>query len=149
MIQSTNTHNFLYSCSIPFHLADPAGILFFSHVFTLFHQAFEQFVLDQMQSPWPFWFQNPDWVVPIKHAEAQYFYPLQAGQHCQIELSVTSVSTSSFVMTTFFHQIQLCSTVKTVHVFCDRLNKEKIAIPATFLPIFKSLIAMNSSLIKK
>lgn len=123
---------FRYSCLIPFHMTDAAGILFFGHVFTLAHQAFEQFVIHHLECPWAFWFQNPDWIIPIKHAEAEYFHPLQAGQECYIDLIVTNTSTSSFSLTSSFHQMQLCCTVKTVHVFCDRLTKQKMAIPSIF-----------------
>lgn len=136
MDPTSPTKSYLHSCLVPFHLSDPAGILFFSHVFTLFHQAYEHFVLDQFPLPWNMWFQNPDWILPIKHAEAQYFYPLQAGQKCQLELSVTALSSTSFTLTTLFHQSQLCCSVKTVHVFCRRESKQKKPIPATLLPIF-------------
>jgi acyl-CoA thioesterase FadM len=71
--------------------------------------------------------------VPIKHAEAQYHHPLHAGEECQIELLVTGVSSSSFTLTSSFNQQnRCCCIVKTVHVFCNRLTKEKIAIPCQF-----------------
>lgn len=131
--------SYRYPCFIPFHLADPAGILFFGHAFTLFHQAFESFVIHQLECPWSFWFQNPEWIVPIKHAEAQYSSPLRAGQECQMELSVASVSTSSFSLTTIFHQEQLCCSTKTVHIFCNRLSKQKMAIPQNLLSNLQQL----------
>ncbi len=126
--------SYSFFCFIPFHLADPAGILFFGHVFSLFHQAFEQFVIDQLECSWNLWFQNPDWIVPIKQTEAHYLSPLRAGQECLIELSVSSLSSSSFTLTSSFHQQQqLCCVVKTIHVFCHRLNKQKIPIPSNLL----------------
>lgn len=128
--------SYQYPCFIPFHLADPAGIVFFGHAFTLFHQAFEHFILHHLKCPWTFWFQNPDWIVPIKHAEAEYLHPLQAGQNCQIELCIYSFSTSSFTLTSSIHQGQLCCTIKTVHVFCHRLTKQKIPIPQFLMPHF-------------
>jgi acyl-CoA thioester hydrolase/1,4-dihydroxy-2-naphthoyl-CoA hydrolase len=125
----------IYVCLIPFHLTDAAGILFFGHVFTLAHQAFEHFVIYQLECPWTFWFQNPDWIVPIKHAEAQYIHPLQAGEECQIKLLVATLSTSSFILSSSFHQQQkVCCIVKTVHVFCHRLTKRKMLIPPFLLP---------------
>jgi acyl-CoA thioesterase FadM len=123
-----------FPCFIPFHLADPAGILFFGHLFSLFHQAFEQFVIHQLECPWNLWFQNPEWIVPIKQTEAQYLSPLQAGQECLIELSVIAFSLSSFTLTaSFYQQQQLCCVAKTIHVFCNRLNKQKMPIPPTLL----------------
>lgn len=126
--------SYCFPCFIPFHLADPAGILFFGNLFSLFHQAFEQFVIDQLECSWNFWFQNPDWIVPIKQTEAQYLSPLQVGQECLIDLSVTALSSSSFTLTASFHQQeQICCVAKTVHVFCNRSNKQKILIPPPLL----------------
>jgi acyl-CoA thioesterase FadM len=125
------------SCFIPFHLTDSAGILFFGHVFTLAHQAFEQFVIHQLECPWTFWFQNDDWKVPIKHSEAQYLHPLQAGKDCQIELMVTTLTTSSFTLNSTFYQQSLCCIVKSVHVFCHSLTKQKIPIPPSIHPRLK------------
>jgi acyl-CoA thioesterase FadM len=131
---------YCYPCFIPFHLADPAGILFFGHVFTLAHEAFEHFVIDAIQSPWTDWFQNSEWIVPIKHAEANYMRPLQAGDECQIELVVTDLSASSFTMNAAFIQQHLCCEVKTVHVFCSRAQKQKIPIPSFLFARFKSFM---------
>lgn len=123
------TPPYQYSCLIPFHLADPAGILFFGHAFTLFHQAFEHFILHQLECPWSFWFQNPEWIVPIRNAEAQYLHPLQVGQNCLIDISVSSLASSSFVLNSSFKQGDHCCSLKTVHVFCSRHNGQKMAIP--------------------
>jgi len=129
-----------YSCFVPFHLADPAGIVFFGHSFTLSHQAFEQFVLHHVGCSWKEWFQNPEWIVPICHAEAQYIQPIQAGEECHIELEISSVSTSSFTLTVTIQQNGLCCTIKTVHVFCNRETKQKMAIPPVFHPFFLSQV---------
>lgn len=130
-----------YSYFVPFHLGDPAGIVFFGHLFTLAHQAFEHFILNQLECSWEFWFQNPEWAVPIKHAESQFYHPLRAGQECLIETSLVAFSSSTFTMTSIFYQshIQVCS-VKTVHIFCGRLNPQKIPIPEPLLKIFPSII---------
>lgn len=121
-----------YHCSlfIPFHLSDSAGILFFGHVFTLAHQAYEQFVIHQLECPWEQWFRNSDWIVPIKHAEADYHSPIAAGQDCRFDITIDSVATTSFTLSTSLFQERLCCTVKTVHVFCDPRTKQKIPIPS-------------------
>ncbi len=134
----THSSPYRYSCLIPFHLSDPAGILFFGHVFTLAHQAFEHFVIHHLECPWTFWFQNPDWIVPIKQTEAHYFHPVQAGEECHIEISLTALSSSSFTLTSSFYQSHMCCTVKTIHVFCQRLTKQKTPIPPLLLPRFQN-----------
>lgn len=124
---------YCYRCLVPFHLADPAGVLFFGNAFMLVHQAFEHFILCQLACPWKRWFQNPKWIVPIRHAEAQYVRPIQAGQECQIELAVSSVSNSSFTLSATIQQDGLCCSIKTVHVFCNRKTQQKMPIPHSLL----------------
>lgn len=129
-----------YHCFVPFHLADPAGVLFFGNAFILVHQAFEHFVLHQLVCPWNLWFQNPEWIVPIRHAEAQYFLSIQAGQECQIELAVSSLSNSSFTLSSSIQQNGLCCSIKTVHVFCHRETKQKMPIPSALQSSLQDLI---------
>lgn len=127
---SLETMFFRQDLLIPFHLADPAGIIFFGHVFTLSHQVFEAFILDALQLPWREWFQNPDWIVPIKQADASYSTPLKAGEKSQITLQLAELRTNSFTVQTHFYQSeQLACAVKTIHVFCQRSNHQKQAIP--------------------
>lgn len=136
--------SYSYSCFIPFHLTDSAGILFFGHVFSLAHQAYEQFILQQVGYSWETWFQNSTWIVPIKQAEAQYICPLLAGQECQIDISLTTLSNSAFTLTSSFIQQQtLACQVKTVHVFCDRSTKQKVAIPPELADHLKHLLSEN------
>lgn len=129
---------FNYTCPVSFHMADPAGILFFGNIFTLFHQAFEHFVVNRLECPWQDWFQNPEWFVPIKQADAQFFKPILAGKECRLELSVGPVSNSSFTMHSSVLQKELCSSLKTVHVFCSKQNKAKMVIPHKFAVKLKS-----------
>ena len=100
-------------------------------------------MIESIHSSWNDWFQNPEWIVPICHAEAQYLHPIKAGKQCLIELQVTAVSHSSFTLTSLIYQEQeekenqqelqqqkkLCCRVKTVHLFCDRKSRQKISVP--------------------
>lgn len=130
---SNQTALYAYECFIPFHLADPAGILFYGHVFTLSHQAFEHFVMDYLGYSWNNWFQNKEWVVPIRHTEANFFAPIEAGKNCRIELNVSLISQCSFTVIYRFIQQERCCEVSIVHVFCDKLEKKKISIPQDVL----------------
>jgi len=125
-----NRPHYSYETFLSFQLADPSGILFYGHLFTLSHQAYEQFVINQLHCPWNEWFQNKNWIVPIKHVEADFFHPILAGQSCQIELFVEQISFSSFTLiSSLIQQDTLCCKVKCVHVFCDLPTMKKMAIP--------------------
>lgn len=115
---------------IPFHLVDAAGILFFGHVWTLAHQAYEEWVMDHLHIPWAVWFQNADWIVPVKHCEADYFSPIRAGELCCLKVSLKEVRASSFEIEVAFTQKEvLCCVARTVHVFCQKTPLQKIPIP--------------------
>ncbi len=124
---------------IPFHLVDAAGIMFFAHVFTLAHQAWEQCIIHSLKIAWSQWFQNPEWIVPVKHVEADYEKPLFSGSLCQIELEILEIKTSSFTISYHFYQQGLkCCTIKMTHIFCDRLSGKKRDIPAGIRAVLES-----------
>ena len=122
------THETTSEIFLPFELGDPAGSLFFANVFTLSHQAFEKFIVQNV-CPWTDWFQNQEWIVPIKKTEAIYSHPLEVGKTCLVQLKFLNRTDHSFQFSCQFFQKELCCEVKTVHVFCDRKNKGKIKIP--------------------
>lgn len=60
---------------IRFREADPAGILFFGHVFALAHDCFEGFI-EETGFGWKNWFNvRGEYLVPIRHTEANYLRP--------------------------------------------------------------------------
>ena len=104
----------------------------------LLDQAYEQFVVNHLGLPWEEWFQNPRWIIPVKHAEATYESPIKGGINCQIEICINSISNSSFVLNTSFLQEQPCCSVQTVHVTCCRETKRKIEIPPSIKMVLVS-----------
>lgn len=109
---------FIYRFRVPFHQVDRAGILFFAHVFTHAHDAYEAFmrqeglelgeVVDAGKVS-----------IPLVHAQADYHYPLRHGDDIRVELSVGATGkTSVAVEYGFFNAENIrCVTVNTVHVF--------------------------------
>ena len=138
MVNQERTQLFL-----PFHLGDPAGILFFGHVFTLSHQVFEQFVMDRLNCTWNEWFQNPNWIVPIRKTESEFYSPLHVGEWCEIHLAISAVNRSSFTCEITFSQSVLCCSVRTVHVFCDRQSRQAMPIPDSLRLILNMHLMQN------
>lgn len=137
--------SFQVRCSVPFHLADPAGIVFFANAFSLFHQAFEQFIVKEIEPSWTTWFHNKEWIVPVRHAEAQYVHPLYAGRECLITLTLHSLSSSSFTTHVTISQESLCSALKIVHVFCSGATGKKMPIPEKYRVRLAALLNNYSS----
>lgn len=112
-----------------FRHADPAGILFFAQIFNFAHDHFESFI-QHCKVPWQDWFNNATYAVPIKHTEADYKKPIKAGQSLQVQLRVIDISTTSFkVEHRFCDDSHTYAIVKMVHIFIDKKNMAKMAIP--------------------
>lgn len=111
--------------TIQFHQADPAGIMFFGHVFTLAHNAYEEFIR-ACGFAWKDWFSEPKFLVPIRHTEADYLRPFRAGETYEIEARVIEISSSSFKIQYDFQQgLNKHATVKIVHTSIDPKTFQK------------------------
>lgn len=115
---------------ISFDLIDAAGILFFAHVLTLSHHVFETAVIPLLGLSWKGWFNNGQWIAPVKQCEATYQKPLLGGQTYAVHTAVSHLGDSSFALTYRFclNDEEHCS-VKIVHVFCDQASGKKMPIP--------------------
>ncbi len=122
---------------IPFHLGDPAGMLFFGQLFPLMHQAYEQCVIKKLGIAWTDWFQNEEWIVPIKQVEAKFFSPIYVGRTANSVIELAELKNSSFILNTHFHQSDLqCASIMSIHVFCDRQKLVKRDIPEAIRSAF-------------
>lgn len=117
---------------INFFDCDPAGIIFFSRVFEFCHAAYEQ-LIQSFELDEDYW-DNPSYVVPIIHTECDYYKPLRYGDEISIEVSVTQLKNSSFELTyKLILNKETCASVKTVHVFVNREDWNKMEIPTEIM----------------
>ena len=118
--------------SIQFHLADPGGIMYFAHIFSLAHDCYEQFVQVAGYS-WNQYFLSSKHMFPIRHAECDYQKPFLAGQVYDVSVSVAYFSTGSFKMKYEFSKDQKThAVVRIVHACLDAKTHQKIGIPEEF-----------------
>ncbi len=116
---------------VPFHLGDPAGILFFAHLFSLSHEVYEFFIQEKLHICCNDWFHHSQWAVPIKSSNSIYYLPMKVGLYYFVRLSVIQIGRTSFVLRyQFFKECLLHGQVETVHVFCERSSFKKMAIPS-------------------
>lgn len=113
---------------INFFDCDPAGIIFYSRLFDFCHSAYEQ-LIDSFELDEDYW-NNSVYVVPIIHTECDYYRPIKYGDEIEIQLSVSNLKNSSFELTyTLLLNNEKCALVKTVHVFVNREDWNKMNIP--------------------
>ncbi len=117
---------------ITLHETDAAGRLFFSHLFTIAHTAYEQFA-ESLGFPLHQLIPARKIFVPVVHAEADYLAPILHGDPIKLTISVTNIGAHSFSLHTQFLDTRetVVSTVQTVHVCIDPKTGEKVEIPGT------------------
>lgn len=128
--------NYIYKYQIHFDECDPAGILFFANTWDICHRAYESFLLS-LNSDWSFWFQNPEWIIPIISSKCDFQRPLLPGSNIELHLKITNLGNSSF---TSLYQLKinelLYSECSIVHVFTDKKTFKKIPIPKEIRDLF-------------
>ena len=123
-------HNaFSKSVEIRFSECDPAGIMFFGNIYHLAHDFYEDFVR-HLGFEWRDWFENKDWMVPLRHSSAEHLLPIRPGSSYQMQVMIERIGESSFT-----GRYWLTSTLGThaevvlVHTFVSAKSKEKTSIP--------------------
>lgn len=125
---------FSFYTSIKFHQTDMAGIAFYGSVFSLAHDAYEELVAKGLGFNKADWFKNSEWILPIKKTEAEYIAPLLPFSEIKISIDVSEIGKSSFVLNYDISSQGLsCIKLKTIHVFCNKNNFQKINIPEQIL----------------
>ncbi len=113
---------------INFYDCDPAGIFFFARVYELCHSAYEE-MIESFNLKEDFW-TNDNFIVPILKSEASYHKPVKYADKISVEISVGNLKTSSFELDYEIKNInnEVCTKVKTVHIFVDKKTWKKTKI---------------------
>ncbi|MBK7960089.1 MAG: acyl-CoA thioesterase [Bdellovibrionales bacterium] len=115
--------------TIKFHLCDAAGVMFFGNIFSLAHEAFEEFVMATGYQ-WEEWFGAKDYIAPIRHSEADYRAPFLPGHTYEISVSLDAIGETSFkVKYEFSEHGNIHAVVRMVHVVADASNWQKMKLP--------------------
>jgi acyl-CoA thioester hydrolase/1,4-dihydroxy-2-naphthoyl-CoA hydrolase len=136
---------FTRTLTVRFDEADARGILFYGRLHELAHRVFEDFLVSEVVSRWEDWFLSPEFIVPIRHAEATFHRPLRPGQAYRAELSLVRIGESSFDVRVRFWDIAheeagaapgsaLCAETRVSHVFADAERFRKVPIPSALRP---------------
>jgi len=120
---------------VEFGMCDIGGILFFAKIFDLSHSAYEEFVLrsDLEES----YFENKLFAIPLINASADFQKPISLHEVLKINISVANIGSSSFQLLTNFlsESGEQKASVKTTHIFVNKLDFKKRDIPKEFLDL--------------
>lgn len=137
---------FNYESHFHFNDCDPAGIFYFGNVPNLCHRAYENW-LNTLKKDWSYWFNNSEWIIPIKNCNVEYISPMRAGEPFCLQINVSHLSQSSF--TTQYHAFHPQTKAsyfqaKIVHVFVDKATFKKATVPEAIRPLFVSYLTEGS-----
>ncbi|MGA1790892.1 MAG: acyl-CoA thioesterase [bacterium] len=119
----------IFKTNIKLYQTDAAGILFFSRLFEVVHDAYQDF-LDKAQFGISEILKNRDFLTPVIHAEADYKMPLEAGDAIEVRINIGEIGRSSYTLLyDILKNNQIAGQVKIIHVSVDRRSGKKIGIP--------------------
>lgn len=113
------------------HESDATGVLYFAEAFKIAQETFEEF-LSTVGKSWGEYLKEGDLLLPIVHAEGDYFAPVQVGDALHLFLSLEKMGTTSFTLRCRFEEAatsKLLGTTSIVHVVIDRKAWKPMAIP--------------------
>lgn len=120
--------------TLTFREADPVGIMFFGNIYGFAHDAFEEFIMAAGYK-YEEWFEEKNYLIPIRHSEADYLAPLKPGQTYDITVMVASFGQTSFKMKYIFSQQdkdqkdRVHAVVSMVHAVIEAKSMQKSSLP--------------------
>ena len=121
---------FTYQTRVKLHDTDAAGLLFYSSIFNIIHDAYEAF-MDSHDLNIGKILKEKIYMLPIVRAEADYKLKQTVGDEMTIILTCEKVGKSSFTINykILNSENEIACTAKTVNVVLDYNTKEITAIP--------------------
>ncbi len=116
---------------VRFSQVDGAGIVFFSRIFELCHEAFEA-LLDQGGLPLAQILGGGSWGLPLVHSEARFCRPLRLGDRGSITVEVAERQESrvTFAYTVHGSDDDVRATARFTHACVNRADFRPRSLPA-------------------
>jgi len=113
---------------VPFHLCDPARIMFFGAFFEIYHMFLEE-NLPQLGVEWDIWFMSTTGA-PVRGAVVQYDHPLKFGTNYTATLGIKKIGSSSVTFRFEVGDKTKCHAFTEVtHCFVDFNTRTKVSVP--------------------
>jgi len=131
---------YTYNTKIRLFHTDAAGLIFYSNIFDIAYECFEEF-LEKSGFSVKDILDDGKLLTPVVHAEADYFKPLKIGDKITIILTLNSSGKSSFTLDYVFYKGsgEKVAEVKTVHVLVEPISGKSLKIPDKIFEILDRL----------
>ena len=118
-----------YQTTIRLHQTDAAGVVFFSNLFVIAHDAYESFL--ESHFPLNAILSDGVYIIPIVHAEADYLLPLTLSEKISVELCLEQTGNSSFDLGYVIKnsKMETVARLKTIHAVQLKEDQKTVPIP--------------------
>lgn len=132
---------FIYKSKVKLHHTDAVGLLFFSSVFTIIHDAYEAF-LDSFGLNIGTILKEGKYMLPIIRTEAEYKKPQFVGDEMEIKLHCEKLGKTSYTISyDIIDEVgESACIAKTVNVVLDSATREITKIPKPLREALKTLV---------
>ncbi|MES2344764.1 MAG: thioesterase family protein [Chlamydiota bacterium] len=118
---------------------DATGVLFFTEQLRLSVETFESFLAERGFTVGRM-LRSSDYLMPIVHAESDYFAPLKVGDLVKIVLVLGRIGTSSFTLNyKIYSNDKEMGKASTIHVAVDKKTCTTIPVPQELIELLSEL----------
>jgi 1,4-dihydroxy-2-naphthoyl-CoA hydrolase len=119
----------MYQRKIYFRDTDSAGVVYFSNLLSICHEAYEEY-LSSLDINLPNFFSNKLIAIPIIHAEIDFFKPLFCGDLIKINLELESINKKVFeIKYQVFKDNDLIAKALTRHICINPQTRKTEEMP--------------------
>lgn len=131
-----------YKTRVKLFQTDAAGKLFFSNLFIIAHECYENYFFDN-QIKISDIISGKKFLIPIVHVEADYISPIFNDEHLLVVMVAEKIGSSSYTLNFNIKKQNgnQAARVTTVHVTTDYHSGKSISIPENVKSIISKLIS--------
>jgi 1,4-dihydroxy-2-naphthoyl-CoA hydrolase len=126
-------NKFNYERTIKFADTDAAGVVYFSNLLSICHEAYEAYLVTNLNLDLQSFFQHKSTAFPIIHANIDFFEPLYCGDCISIFMLPQLLNDKVFEIEyeVYKNHIQVAKAL-TRHICINPQTRETKALPAIF-----------------
>jgi 1,4-dihydroxy-2-naphthoyl-CoA hydrolase len=134
---------FSYKTNIQLKNTDATGVLYFAEKFSLALAALEEYLKNVNFSLGKLIY-DTSFLMPIVHAEADYFAPLRVGDEVTVILHISHIGKSSFTVSYCFRKGKKeVGTAKIIHVVISKKTGKSIPIPKQLVSLLQKILHLQ------
>jgi 1,4-dihydroxy-2-naphthoyl-CoA hydrolase len=124
---------FSYQRSIKFADTDAAGVVYFSNVLSICHEAYEEYLSRNLKLDLSKFFQDKSTAIPIIHAQIDFLQPLFCGDQILILVSPQLVNDKVFEMSYEIYKDSITvANALTRHICINPQTRKTQSLPHSF-----------------